>query len=202
MQRERCAVIAASTEPRRARRSDALDNRARLLDSAREVFAEHGVDASLRDVARRAGVGIGTLYRHFPDRQSLLEALFGDALHDLSETARHLLDDPSPGEALIAWLTQLATGSLIYRGLPTSVLAAVHDEGSALHVACTEMTAGIDALVTRAREAGALRDGVGVGDLLALAAGVAVAGEYVPDQPELIERLVGIAAAGFVVQPE
>ncbi|MQY29105.1 hypothetical protein NRB56_46940 [Nocardia sp. RB56] len=195
-----CAID-ASTEPRRARRSDALDNRARLLETAREVFAEHGVDASLRDVARRAGVGIGTLYRHFPDRQALLEALFADALHDLSETARHLLADPSPGAALIAWLTRLATGSLTYRGLPTSVLAAVHDEGSALHAACVEMTAGIDALVDRARQSGVLRDGTTSGDLLALAAGIAVAAEYVPGRPELIERLVTLAAAGFVLPP-
>ncbi|MCX4091260.1 TetR/AcrR family transcriptional regulator [Nocardia sp. alder85J] len=195
-----CAVIDASTESRRApRRADALDNRARLLTTAREVFAEHGVEASLRDVARRAGVGIGTLYRHFPDRQALLEALFADALHDLSETARHLVDDPSPGAALIAWLTQLASGSMVYRGLPTSVLAAVHDEGSALHAACREMTAGIDTLVRRARQSGALRGDVTTGDLLALAAGVAVAAEYVPGQPDLIERLVRLAATGFLL---
>jgi AcrR family transcriptional regulator len=195
-------VIDERTAAGRARRSDARDNRERLLTTAREVFAEHGVDASLRDVARRAGVGIGTLYRHFPDRQTLLEALFADAMHGLRDSARAALADPAPGAALVAWLTGLAAGAAAYRGLFASVLAAVNDESSALYGACHEMTGAMSALVERAREAGVLRAGVTAGELLGLAAGAASAAEQVPDRPDLTTRLITLAAEGFVVEPE
>lgn len=93
---------------RRALRADARRNLDRLLRAARTAFAEHGADASLEGIARRAGVGIGTLYRHFPARQTLLEAVFGDGLDRLTARAVSLLGEPSAEAALRIWLRELA----------------------------------------------------------------------------------------------
>ncbi|GAB3451543.1 TetR/AcrR family transcriptional regulator [Actinophytocola sediminis] len=179
-------------------RADARDNRARLMATARQVFAEHGVDASLRDVARRAEVGIGTLYRHFPDREALLEALLGDGLDSLRASAENLLAAASPGDALVVWLGEFAAGSATYRGLPSSVLSAVHDEGSPLYAACSGMTIAASALVLRAQRAGVVDQGVTITDLCTLAAGIASASEHVPNQPDLTPRLLALCARGFL----
>lgn len=84
----------------------------------------------MRDVARWAGVGIGTLYRHFPTREALLEALLRNSFDELRDYADALLTGDEPGEALLSLLTRLATGSTAYRGLSESVMAALRDEGS------------------------------------------------------------------------
>jgi len=195
---EQRGVPKPASEP--ARRVEARDNRARLLSTARLVFAEHGVDASLRDIARRTGVGIGTLYRHFPNRDALLEALLRDGLDTLCASARDLLAAPSPGEALTTWLGEYAAGSATYRGLPHAVLAALYDESSELHSACHQMNLAAAALVTRAQRAGAVRTGITAGELCALVAGIALAGEQVPDQPDLTARLLALSANGFLVR--
>lgn len=185
-----------SDEPVRA---DARDNRARLIAVAREVFVEHGVQASLRDIARRAEVGIGTLYRHFPDRDTLLNAVFSDGLDGLRGSAEELITAASPRDALLTWLERLATASTAYHGLPASVLAALHDTNSPLHAACHGMSAAANALVLRAQQAGVLRAGLTTGDLFALAAGVALAGQQVPGQPDLARRLLALCADGLFV---
>lgn len=181
-------------------RTNARINRARLIEVAREVFVEHGVQASLRDVARRAGVGIGTLYRHFPDRDALLHAVVGDGLAGVRASAEELMTAEPPGEAVITWLERLVVAITAYRGLPASVLAAVHDSRSPLHAACRDMTAAADALMVRAQQAGVLRTELTITDLYALAAGVALASEQVPDQPDLARRLLGLCADGLLVR--
>jgi AcrR family transcriptional regulator len=90
-------------------RADARRNHERLLAEARAAFAAHGTDASLEDVARRAGVGIGTLYRHFPTRHALLSAVFEDAVSDLLARSRELLDAPEPCTALVTWLREIVS---------------------------------------------------------------------------------------------
>src|SRR6266852_1321868 len=95
---------AHAREPRQMR-ADAQRNYTRLLDAATAAFLEHGADdVSLEEIARRAGVGIGTLYRHFPTRQALLEAVYRDQAEALHARALELLSSPSPGEALATWL--------------------------------------------------------------------------------------------------
>src|SRR3954452_2753784 len=94
-------TIATESRPMRA---DARRNVERLLAVAKETFAERGADAPLEEIARRAGVGIGTLYRHFPTREALLEALLRDSFEPLRAEADRLLTSPSPGDALDAWL--------------------------------------------------------------------------------------------------
>src|SRR5579863_8630413 len=89
----------------RPMRADAQRNYARLLDAASAAFLEHGADdVSLEEIARRAGVGIGTLYRHFPTRQALLEAVYRDQVETLSARAEELLESESPEDALAGWM--------------------------------------------------------------------------------------------------
>ncbi|MFI5891143.1 TetR/AcrR family transcriptional regulator [Actinoplanes sp. NPDC051513] len=178
-------------------RADARRNYALLLDEARSAFAEYGTEASLRDVARRAGVGIGTLYRHFPNRDALLAALLSSNFDELREQAEALLAADGAREALLTWLTRLAIGSTAYRGLPESVMAALHDEGSQLHTSCVAMHEAGGRLLSRAQEAGEVRDDVTAGELLALAAGVAWAGERSGGSPDLIGRLLSYTMEGL-----
>ena len=105
--------------PARAMRADARRNHERLLTEARAAFAEHGTDASLEDVARRAGVGIGTLYRHFPNRDALVSAVFEDAVDELLTRSRQLLTDPEPCAALVTWLREMVTCRTSRRNLRT-----------------------------------------------------------------------------------
>jgi AcrR family transcriptional regulator len=144
-------------------RADAQRNRGELLGAARQVIAEEGVDASLRDIARRAGVGIGTLYRHFPTREALLAAIIDDGVRRLSTTAEQLAAARPAGEALDEWLTQVAGRIGPYRGLAASMLEAVTDEESgdaALRQACEGMMESGRELLAAAQAAGTVRQDV------------------------------------------
>jgi AcrR family transcriptional regulator len=182
-------------------RTDARRNYDQLLDVARVAFAEHGTEASLREVARRAGVGIGTLYRHFPNREALLEALLRSNFDELRVQAEALLAGDEPREALLSWLTRLATGSTAYRGLPESVMAALRDEGSQLHGSCVAMREAGGRLLSRAQAAGEVRADVTANELLALAAGVAWASEQSGGPDGLIHRLLSYAMDGLRTDP-
>jgi len=179
-----------SGSTRRPRRADARRNDAQLLDAARVVFAERGADASLDDIARRAGVGIGTLYRHFPTRQALLEAVFGDRVEALCAEAHDLLAAPSPGDALVTWLRAAVGHIMLYRGLAAALAPILDKEkepASSWHGAIH--TAGA-ALLARAQQSGAVRPDVGVADLLKLANAIAVATEQAPEGADRLLSLV------------
>ncbi|MGP4051996.1 TetR/AcrR family transcriptional regulator [Streptomyces sp. 2A115] len=178
-------------------RADARRNRDRLIAEARAAFAEFGADASLEDVARRAGVGIGTLYRHFPNRHALLSAVFADAVNDLLSRSRALLDDPQPCTALVAWLRAIITHAGEYRGLSRALMSASHDEGSALARCSGPMRAAGSRLLARAQQAGAVRSEVSIGDLLQLTNAIALAAEETPDDPELADRLLTLTLRGL-----
>src|SRR6266567_2776996 len=114
----------------RRMRADARRNFQRLLSAAAAEFAEHGADdVSLEQIARRAGVGIGTLYRHFPTRQALLEAVYRDQVEALRGRAEELLETAPPGEALVSWLEALVTFGRTKRRL-TSALLTTHSKDS------------------------------------------------------------------------
>jgi AcrR family transcriptional regulator len=178
-------------------RADARRNYEILLSVAREAFAEHGTDASLREVARRAGVGIGTLYRHFPTREALLEAMFRSGFDDQRRRAEELLASASPREALLTWLSEFAVNSTVFRGLPESVMAALGDERSELHSSCQAMRAAAGRLLERAQRSGGARADVTVNDLLALTAGVAWASQHTSANEGTVERLLSLAMNGF-----
>ncbi|WAU85269.1 TetR/AcrR family transcriptional regulator [Streptomyces sp. Qhu-G9] len=178
-------------------RADARRNHERLVAEARTTFAEHGADASLEDVAKRAGVGIGTLYRHFPNRHALLSAVFADAVSDLLDRSRELLDDPQPCTALVTWLRAVITHAGEYRGLSRALMSASHDDASALARCSGPMREAGSALLTRAQRAGAVRPGVSIGDLLQLTNAIALAAEETPGDPELADRLLTLTLRGL-----
>ncbi|MFE6944267.1 TetR/AcrR family transcriptional regulator [Streptomyces chartreusis] len=178
-------------------RADARRNHERLLTEARSAFAEHGTDASLEDVARRAGVGIGTLYRHFPNRDALLSAVFEEAAGDLLARSRELLRSPEPCAALVTWLREMVTHAGEYRGLARSLMSVSDDDTSALARCSGPIRQAGGALLSRAQEAGTVRPDVAVTDLLQLTHAIALAAEQTPDDPDLADRLLHLTLRGL-----
>src|SRR5256885_13044970 len=111
----------------RPMRADARRNYDRLLDAAKAAFAEHGTDAPLDDIAKRAGVGSGTLYRHFPTRLDLIEAVFVQRIDNLVVRAAELAEGPDPEEALLTFLRIVLDHSNSYRGLASVLMVALHE---------------------------------------------------------------------------
>ncbi|MFJ3230702.1 TetR/AcrR family transcriptional regulator [Streptomyces sp. NPDC086787] len=152
---------------RRPLRRDAARNYDALLTAAREVFAEHGAEASLEEVARRAGVGIATLYRNFPTRRDLFESLYADEVNALVRVAAEVGGLP-PWEALTSWLDRFAS----YMVTKRAVREALNDE-SEIFQACRESMYGAgEPLLERAQRAGAARTDMNFTDLLRMVAGI------------------------------
>ncbi len=189
-------------QPPAGLRADARRNYTRLLTEARSAFAEHGTDASLEDVARRAGLGIGTLYRHFPNRHALLSAVFEDAVSDLLARSRELLTAPEPCTALVTWLREIVTHAGAYLGLARALMSVSYDADSALARCSNPMREAGAALLARAQQAGTLRTDVSIGDLLQLTNAIALAAEETPDDPDLADRLLTLTLRGLKAVPQ
>jgi AcrR family transcriptional regulator len=152
---------------RRPHRKDAARNYDALLAAAREAFAEHGSEASLEDIARRAGVGIGTLYRNFPTRRHLFESVYADEVNTLVQVALEVADQ-EPWQALTAWLDRFAG----YMVTKRAVREALNDE-SEIFAACRDsMYAAGGPLFERAQEAGEARKDMDFVDLLRMVSGI------------------------------
>jgi AcrR family transcriptional regulator len=163
-------------------RADARRNREELLDVARQVIREQGVDASLRDIARRAGVGIATLYRHFPTRDDLIAAIIGEGIQRLNARAAELAETKPPGEALEEWLSYMASRIGPYHGLPGAIHDALTTGGSPLGILCADMMDAGDRLLTQAQTDGVIRPDVTWPDIFtAVAAISAIATQSSPD---------------------
>ncbi|MFI6599152.1 TetR/AcrR family transcriptional regulator [Nonomuraea sp. NPDC050536] len=180
--------------PRQRMRADARRNVDQIVAAAGALIAEHGADASLEEVARRAGVGSATLHRHFPSRQALLEAVFKDRVEALCAKADDLLADPEPGEALLTWLRAVGAHAVANRGLGASLMRG---GDPTLGSTCHDMiiNAG-DALLARARTAAAVRPEIAITQLLKLVSAIALATEQDPDGPAEADRLLAIAIEG------
>ncbi|MEV5829032.1 helix-turn-helix domain-containing protein [Spirillospora sp. NPDC052242] len=176
-------------------RKDARRNHARLLATARELFLEQGADASLDALARRAGVGIGTLYRHFPTRQNLLEALLTESYDNLSSRARELTGSASPEVALTTWLQAFITEVTEVRGMAASVMATLRDERSEVFTSCTSMRAAGEVLFREAQRAGLIPPEVEFLDVLRLVGAIAMAAEQ---EPDVADRLLALALRGLM----
>ncbi|MEU1378255.1 TetR/AcrR family transcriptional regulator [Streptomyces triculaminicus] len=190
------ATDTAQTSPR-PMRADARRNYERLLTEARTAFTEHGTDASLEDIAKRAGVGIGTLYRHFPNRTALMSAVFQGEVDGLLARSRELLASPEPCRALLAWLRAIVTHASTYRGLSRALMAAQSDEASAMSRCSLPMRDAGDTLLARAKAAGAIREDVDISDLMQLTNAISLAVEQSPDDPELADRLLTLTLTGL-----
>ncbi|MCO8273482.1 TetR/AcrR family transcriptional regulator [Actinoplanes sp. TRM 88003] len=179
------------------KRADARRNYDQIVAAAEAEIARHGADASLEEIARRAGVGSATLHRHFPSRQALLEAVFHDRVEVLCEQARELAGQADPGAALGDWLRAVARYGATTRGLARSLL----DGGRAVEAppdsTCETML--VDAggeLLQRAHAAGRVRAEVSIVDLLTLVNAISLATEGSPDAAAEATRLTDLALEG------
>ncbi|GAA2595326.1 TetR/AcrR family transcriptional regulator [Winogradskya consettensis] len=177
-------------------RADAQRNYDRIVEAASEAVARDGAEASLEEIARRAGVGSATLHRHFPNRWALMGAVFHGRTEELCERAGELESVPDPHEALVTWLRELAAYSATARGLAAVLLAEPLQQSES----CGAMlvTAG-EKLRLRAVEAGTVRPDVSIADLLTLVNAIALAAEKTG--PAEAERLVSLAMDGISARP-
>jgi AcrR family transcriptional regulator len=178
----------------RALRTDAQRNRDRLLAVAHDAFQEHGVDASLDDIARSSGVGIGTLYRHFPTRNALIESLISADIERLIELARHLVAEDAP-DAVDRWLDALARHGITYRGLADSLVGAT-GESTSLGQLCDRLHSAGASLVRHAQRRGRVRADVKPVDPVDLATAIAWLTEGDRDDRRR-RRLLDLAVEGL-----
>ena len=180
-------------------RSDALRNRERLLDAAKAVFSAGGAEASLETVARQADVGIGTLYRHFPTREALYEAVYRHEVEQLGELAERLEDEASPVEALRRWLHSTVAFVATKKGM-MAALAIVYNADSELTAySSARLTASIGALLSRAVEAGEIRADVNADDMLRALIGMCMLHDQ-PGWQESVVRLLDVLVDGLRVR--
>lgn len=186
----------------RLMRADAQRNYQRLLSAANEAFADHGADdASLEEIARRACVGIGTLYRHFPTRQALLEAVYRDQVEALRVRAVDLLQSAAPDEALAIWLRAVVDFGRTKRSLASALLATLDKESELLSSSGAVLRESATALLTRAQQAGMVRADASASDLLRLVHAISMAIERPPVDDGQADRLLGLVVDGLRPQP-
>jgi len=177
----------------RPKRADAARNYDKLLGAAREAFAELGASASLEEIARRAGVGIGTLYRNFPTRQALLEAVYIEEVEAMSRAAADL-EHLEPWEALETWLRQYVGFAATKRALHDEMMATM-DKEDQVFVACrTALTEAGEGLLGRAQDAGAVRRDTSFMDVGRMVGGIASIPAADPGQ---IDRILDVALDGL-----
>ncbi len=185
-----------------SKRADARRNYERLLDAAAAAFAEHGADdVSLEEIARRAGVGIGTLYRHFPARQALLEAVYKDQVDGLDALASKLLVAESPGSALGDWMRAFVAFGRTKRSLSSALVQTI-GKNSALISACSMiLRSRTEELLSRAQAAGAVRPELKGADIFRLTHGLIMATDVDPSDPEQSDRLLALVIDGVLATP-
>jgi len=149
-------------------RADARKNYSHILTVAREVVTAHGVDASMRDIARRADVGLATLLRHFPTREALFEALLRTNLDALTQKAVELETSNPPDDALVSWFREGVAFVASYSGVVALMASAHADPDSALYAPCTAVRSAGARLLLRAQAEGTARADMDADDLFAL----------------------------------
>jgi AcrR family transcriptional regulator len=178
-------------------RADARRNYDKLLGAARETFAELGTSASLEEIARRAGVGIGTLYRHFPTRQDLLEAAYLEEVQLVCDSAGDL-DGLPPWEALSDWLHQVVAYVARKHALAEELWNYL-DPNAELFTGCRgALYAAGEPLLQRAQEAGAVRPDANLEDILQIVGGI---GKNPTTPPDRVDRVLDIALDGLRYRP-
>jgi AcrR family transcriptional regulator len=185
----------ARTSTVRPLRADARQNYERLVEAAASSIRDHGPNVSLEEVAKLAGVGIGTLYRHFPNRQALLEAVYRDQVAVNCARGRELLATTPAAEALLLWLHSLLTYNLRMRGLKEALMAGeispqISECKSKMHEVGGE-------LLGRAQEAGAVRGDIEITDLLRLVHSIALMVEPGDEGVARAERVFEVMVAGL-----
>jgi AcrR family transcriptional regulator len=177
-----------SPDPEPKLRADARRNREKVLRAARDAFAECGHDVPLDEIATRAGVGAGTVYRHFPSKEALFEAVTAARLEDLIADAQHRAATAEPGPAFFGFLHRLAGEAAAKRDLPDAIAVPGTLQDA--------MRASVAQLLGRAQDAGAVRPGVTAADLIVLLKGMLASLQQASD-PALHDRIVAIISDGL-----
>jgi AcrR family transcriptional regulator len=194
------STIETSAQPLLARpkRADALRNYEKVLAAAREAFAEGGESTALEEIARRAGVGIGTLYRHFPNRQALVEALYVDEVEEVCRSAAEQ-DSADPWEALSGWFERFIGYLATKRALAHELLNYL-DRDASLFQSCREsLFAAGEPLLKRAQEAGVVRPDVTIAEVIQMVMGI---GKIPAGDPGQTEHILRIALDGLRYRPD
>jgi AcrR family transcriptional regulator len=177
-------------------RADALRNRERVLEAARTVFSTGGPEASLEAVAKTAGVGIGTLYRHFPTREALFDAVYRHEAQQLAALAERLQTEASPVEALRQWMYSLVKFVATKKGMSAALALVVSKDSDLFSYSSDLLMRSADGLLERAMAAGEIRNDIGPDDLIRTLVGMC----YTHDQPgwqKSVLRLVDIFIDGL-----
>jgi AcrR family transcriptional regulator len=183
----------------RPKRADARHNYEKLLAAARDEFAESGESTSLEEIARRAGVGIGTLYRNFPNRQALLEALYVGEVEDVCRVAAELDDAGDPWEALSSWFERLI-GYIATKQALASELLKYLEKDAPLFTSCRAVLwAAGEPLLKRAQDRGVVRPDVSIGDVIQMVVGIA---KIPTSEPGQAEHIVRVALDGLRYRPQ
>ena len=188
----------AQTLLERPKRADARRNYERVLTAAREAFAEGGESTALEEIARRAGVGIGTLYRHFPNRQALLEALYVNEVEEVCRSAARF-DSTDPWENLNGWFERLIGYLATKRALSHELLNYLDTDAQLFQECRASLYAAGEPLLRRAQDAGAVRPDVEFSDVMHMVVGIA---KIPANNPGQIEHIVRIALDGLRYHPE
>lgn len=189
-------------QPSRPRkpRADAIRNRERVLEAAKAVFSQGGTEAGLEGVARRAGVGIGTLYRHFPTREALYEALYRREVEQLAELARQLSAELPPMPGLRRWIEALVEFVGTKKGMAAALTLAAHKPPELMAYTSARLYEALGTLLRPAAEAGEIRRDIGAEDLLRTVIGLCYLQEGSGWQAQVM-RLVDVFLDGMRVQP-
>jgi AcrR family transcriptional regulator len=164
-----------ATTGERPLRADAQRNRDRLLDAAVRAFSQEGPEVTLDAIAKDAGVGIGTLYRHFPTREALVEAVYRNELDRLCDAAAELLQSMPPDAALRTWMDRFIDYMTTKRGMADALRALIASGGNPYAHTLDRMTAAISSLLAAGAAAGTIRSDVEPGDVLATIGGISLA---------------------------
>ena len=181
----------------RPKRADARRNYEKVLEAAREAFAEGGESTSLEEIARRAGVGIGTLYRHFPNRQALLEALYLDEVEEVSRSAA-ALEGEDPWEALNLWFERFIGYIGTKQALAAELLNYLDHDAPLFQVCRASLFDAGEPLLKRAQEAGAVRPDVNIAEVIQMVVGIA---KIPTSDPAQTEHILRIALDGLRYRP-
>lgn len=181
-------------------RADAKRNRDRIVEVAREVFREQGYDASLDLVAKRAGVGAGTLYRHFPARENLVDAIMQSWVDRVEDAADKVIaHEGSPRDVLVAWFETYAELISLHKGGPAKITSAMGDPTSPIVTKCQVLTRASGRVLERLETSGALRDDVDAVQICQLVGGVATVADNANQPVSAVRTLLEVVADGLLV---
>jgi AcrR family transcriptional regulator len=182
----------------RPKRADARRNYEKVLAAARQAFAEGGEATALEDIARRAGVGIGTLYRHFPNRQALLEAVYVDEVEAMCRSAAEL-DGSDPWEALNRWFERFIAYIGTKRALAAELQNYLDMDAPLFQVCRTSLYEAGEPLLKRAQEAGMVRSDVTIGEVIQMVVGIA---KIPAKDPKDNQHILRVALDGLRYRPD